>query len=238
VHCIKHFTASMALAIWMAGCTANTVTLNDNEQAIALASLKSGSTRLMCQTPACAGVFGYNLQLLRARASSADWIGLAAQVQKINYRSDLGYYYLGLAAEELGVPAAALPYYQASVEISRAGLGCAGPIGDLCNGIILPQAAMTGFNRASAAVQASRQVTSPPLVSQPVTSPPLVSQPQAVPLPPAASMAPAHQAPQQTASPAQPAPDTAPPVAAQPASPKANPAEKPAPPLSDFKIDL
>jgi hypothetical protein len=228
VHCIKHFTASMTLAIWMAGCTANTVTLNDNGQAIALASLKSGSARLMCQTPACAGVFGYNLQLLRARASSADWIGLAAQVQKINYRSDLGYYYLGLAAEELGVPAAALPYYQASVEISRAGLGCAGPIGDLCNGIILPQAAMTGFNRASAAVQASRQVTSPPLVSQP----------QAVPLPPSASMAPAHQAPQQTASPAQPAPDTAPPVAAQPASPKANPAKKPAPPLSDFKIDL
>lgn len=74
-------------------------------------AFQAGKVRLACGF-SCAGSWNLNRQQAREYYEEQDWQALARVVGDIGYGSDLGYYYLGRAAEGTGHSAAALQYYE------------------------------------------------------------------------------------------------------------------------------
>ena len=77
-------------------------------------------------------------QLYRTR----DWQALATLVGEIGHPRDIAWYYLGIAAEGLGWPAAARHYYELAVQLAQnPDSACHAPAGDQCGGVQLPEQA-------------------------------------------------------------------------------------------------
>lgn len=88
-------------------------------------------------------------------AAKQDWAGLAKLAIESDAADDIGYFYLGLAAEHLGHVDAARIYYQLSIQASltqKFPTQCstvrgAGYLGASCHGLILPR---DTYNRLNA----------------------------------------------------------------------------------------
>ncbi len=83
-----------------------------------LAQFEAGQADLSCGV-ACANTWQSSQSDLSSLYQSADWRSLAQRVLQINYRQDLGYFYLGRAAEALRRRAAALAYYRTAADLAR-----------------------------------------------------------------------------------------------------------------------
>jgi hypothetical protein len=99
-----------------------------------------------------------------------DWNGLAESVLSVGFDTDLSWYYLGAAAQNLGNNRAARVYYEASIQRTNAGglAACNASLG-LCDSINLPMDAQrmlaeVSSTRATASEQPSR-ATAPRRVS-------------------------------------------------------------------------
>lgn len=111
-----------------------------------LQSLEDGSANLTKLTITS----GYKVAREEAKAidsfryayDSKDWEQLAVQVLRVNSGSDLSWYYLGHAAEELGYLQAAVVYYEKSIEASSKKMVSA-CIGKVCSGFDFPEDAQT-----------------------------------------------------------------------------------------------
>jgi hypothetical protein len=117
----------------------------------ALQQLRTGQAALDC-TQACAGAWRHNRADLTARYNQGDWRDLALLVMQIDYRQDLGYFYLGRAAEGLGETSAALDYYKTAEALATGTdekAKCAASSGD-CNGLNLLSEVLTRTQIATA----------------------------------------------------------------------------------------
>jgi len=136
------------LAASLAGCVvapaarpsaapASAASLLNEEQA--LASLQSGSVVLGCSAT-CAEAWNRSRPELARLYRTGEWRGLAVLTMRLNYRQDLAYYYLGRAAEGLGVGAAAVGYYRSALSLTTGPAAegkCGTPTGG-CDGVNLP----------------------------------------------------------------------------------------------------
>ena len=96
-------------------------------------SFQKGDIRLEC-TLGCAFRWGSNRREIKGLYNDGLWRELAMRVIKIGHQSELSYFYLGRAAEEMGYLTAAENYYKLSIT----SLKCAGFL-NVCNGIDLPR---------------------------------------------------------------------------------------------------
>jgi len=110
----------------LAGCASSGLSDGDytNE------AFQAGEIRLTCGF-ACSRSWSVNRQTAREYYEDEYWQGLARLVSDVGYASDLGYYYLGRAAEGTGYSVAALEYYQ----LAQAEAKQCGPDPDRCGGL-------------------------------------------------------------------------------------------------------
>lgn len=120
----------------MFGCSTPNVThVSVSETNDIVDRLKAGNVLLQCGF-SCAGPWGASRADAMRYFEQRDWRSLAVLVEKVGFESDLTWYYLGVAAKELGSPDAATEYYRRAIATSNR---CAAFI-DVCDGIN-PQAA-------------------------------------------------------------------------------------------------
>jgi len=112
----------------------------------ALEDFKRGDAQLKCES--CGFKFGANKDGLKTSYQKGQWEVLAREVLEIGYRQDISWFYLGAAAEGMGLIAPARRYYQQAANLARqADTHCKGAIADLCNGIRLPEQADAALAR-------------------------------------------------------------------------------------------
>ena len=109
-------------------------------------NFKQGQARLDCDS--CGHKFGNRLDELKALHDKGHWEALAREVVNIGYSQDISWYYLGRAAEGMGLVAAARHYYQQAVSLARHGdTHCEGVFTDRCGGMRLPAQANEALTR-------------------------------------------------------------------------------------------
>lgn len=111
----------------------------------ALQSFKSGEAVLKCEN--CSLGFSNRRDKLRAYYEQRDWENLAREVIDVGYVQDISWFYLGAAAEGMGLPFAPQYYRQAVVLAGQSDTHCKGRFADVCNGIDLPRQASEALNR-------------------------------------------------------------------------------------------
>ena len=113
-----------------------------------LESFRHGEAVLKCDN--CGWAFsqraGRLLELYRQR----EWENLAREVMDVGYVQDISWYYLGAAAEGLGLPHARQYYRQAESLAGNRETHCKGALADLCNGVDLPRQAREALARLPA----------------------------------------------------------------------------------------
>jgi predicted Zn-dependent protease len=111
-----------------------------------LERFKQGDARLECDS--CGFKFGFAKDELQSLHKKAEWERLARQVMELGYAQDISWYYLGAAAEGLGLPGPARRYYQQAAELARhKDTRCDHGLMDLCGGIPVAEAAQAALNR-------------------------------------------------------------------------------------------
>jgi TonB family protein len=130
---IIKFHVLISMVVLFVGCASKGPT-NNKGQALADIdqSFYQGDIRLTCEL-SCSGQWGSNRTLLKRLYDTQRWEQLAAEVTQIGYLSNLGYYYLGSAAEHLGYAKAARSYYI----LSDAAKAC-DKVFDLCDDLDVP----------------------------------------------------------------------------------------------------
>ncbi|MBI5331664.1 MAG: M48 family metallopeptidase [Betaproteobacteria bacterium] len=112
----------------------------------ALEGFKQGEARLNCES--CGIQFGLAREGLQGLHQKGDWERLAQKVMDIGYVQDISWHYLAAAAEGLGHKAAARRYYENALNLSRhKDTRCAEGLTNLCNGIVVSQAAQEALAR-------------------------------------------------------------------------------------------
>jgi hypothetical protein len=107
--------AILAFLFVLAGC--GTVTIDESNAAGIFDRFAKGDLQLDVGIGKVANNTRYGDQMYEA-ADKQDWARLAKVVIQANAGDDIGYYYLGLAAEGLGYLKAARIYYRHSIEAS------------------------------------------------------------------------------------------------------------------------
>jgi len=92
----------------------------------------SGATRLGCASLLCASKWRLASEDIFQSYASGDWIALIESVEGLGYDSDIAYFYLGRAADELGAPEAARAYFRLARATSKT---CSTDILGDCHGI-------------------------------------------------------------------------------------------------------
>lgn len=110
-----------------------------------------GQARLRCGA-ACSGAWGYARRNLKQLHDTGAWRELALQVARIGHDSNLGYFYLGRAAEGLGLTEAAKSYYL----VASGALRCDAFINN-CDGFQLPQLINTRLESMERAASIARE---------------------------------------------------------------------------------
>lgn len=166
------FWRPLLAAMWLmclAGCgqpipPPDTATANQMKTQFA-----DGNANLSCKTMGCAGNFGGHRALLQTLYGAQDWPTLAQQVMLLNEDQDLSWFYLAMAAENLGDDDAAQTYYFDSL---ASGFRCAHPI-NTCDGFDLPTLTFSRLDHLNEVIEASAEFTqlqAPPVApKQPVT---------------------------------------------------------------------
>lgn len=112
-------------------------------------SFRQGDARLDCDT--CALKFGNREGELKALHDKGEWERLAREVLAIGYVQDVSWYFLGRAAEGMGLNAPARRYYQQAANLARhRNTHCKGGFSDVCAGVNLPEQAEAALARLSA----------------------------------------------------------------------------------------
>ena len=186
---VRTKTASFLLIGLLASCAVPTGTVgftDPSQRDQAISAFRAGRARLDCgmdrscmprwfgdRTPQGPTANGNRREYAVTAVASGDWNGLAETVLASGLDSDLHWYYLGRAAQGMGLPAAARTYYQRSIARTRAGGGQA--CGNLipCDNANLPREAQT----ALAAVTPRRPAAAPsePAATEPVALAPPAS---------------------------------------------------------------
>lgn len=140
-HTMRKWMKLVALGVFvlLSGCvTSPTSTVDSATRTRILSVVMSGRVNIVCGI-GCAGDFSANRPQLQQYYMAGNWTDLAILVIRINFRSDLAYYYLGVAAEGLNSPDAAIAYYEVARAIATrrtAGFSCVNITG-ICDGIYL-----------------------------------------------------------------------------------------------------
>jgi len=101
---------------------------------------RSGEAVLECEN--CALSFSNRADKLKSLDAHGDWESLAREVLEVGYSQDIAWYYLGRAAEGLGLRQAASRYYEQAANLARRKeTHCKGMFTDICNGVGLPEQA-------------------------------------------------------------------------------------------------
>lgn len=111
----------------------------------AFEAFRNGEAVLHCES--CALSFGNRLERLRALHEQKAWESLAREVLEVGYVQDISWFYLGAAAEGLGLPHARQYYRQAANLAANKDTHCKGVFTDQCNGIDLPRQAREALER-------------------------------------------------------------------------------------------
>lgn len=150
----------LVAALAMAGCASPPAPIGFTDAAQrdqAMAAFRAGRARLDCIGPTClTRWFGQEDPVLRqpngnrreaaqTALAARNWPVLAEAVLSAGVESDLAWYYLGMAAQGMGLNAPARTYFQASIRRSRdrTGMACGTTIP--CDGVALPRAAQAGL---------------------------------------------------------------------------------------------
>ena len=112
------FAAVLAIML-VAGCSARLDSMSYEQQRDIMPAFQQGRTVLGCRL-ACTWPWISRRQSLSRLAFYGQWNELARQVSEIGYQEDLGYYWLGRAAEAQGYYPAALRYYTVANAMTRA----------------------------------------------------------------------------------------------------------------------
>jgi hypothetical protein len=99
-----------------------------------LKAVVSGEVRFSCGI-SCSFKFGYNRRQLRTYHDNKNWTSLAEKVYDLQYQSDVSYYYLAKASEELGFHESALIYYNLALNDNNK---CRG-VPNVCDGFNFPE---------------------------------------------------------------------------------------------------
>ena len=129
----------LATALALCSCTSLDAQTPDEEAAI-LKMIESGTVRLECSL-ACSHDFIFQQRKIYAQFAVGDWRGLAVAIYKTQFRKDISYYMLGVAAQGLGYHDAALTYLRYAGALSTSPMPsdqCASS--KLCFDIRLPDA--------------------------------------------------------------------------------------------------
>jgi predicted Zn-dependent protease len=111
----------------------------------AVQAFRRGEALLPCED--CGMAFFRRKDKLRAYHEGRAWEILAREVLEVGYAQDISWYYLGAAAEGLGLPVAS-EYYRRAAELANfKETHCKGLLADLCNGIDLPRQAEQALAR-------------------------------------------------------------------------------------------
>jgi hypothetical protein len=133
-----------ALALGLTACATDRAGTDDPiEQHQIVTELEAGRLRLACDL-ACAGTWRAARKALRGLHEHGVWQELVVEVVRIGYASDLGYFYLGRAAEARGRPQAAAVYYRLALATPSK---CDGLVFDSCDGIRFPADAQAALAR-------------------------------------------------------------------------------------------
>ncbi|OQA30047.1 MAG: hypothetical protein BWY57_03087 [Betaproteobacteria bacterium ADurb.Bin341] len=134
--------------LFLNGCAPNRTINTPQEEAAIFEEFSTGKLQLECQI-GCAWAWIDNLKLIGALDAQGQWRKLAVLVGSIGFKKDLGYYYLGRAAQGLGNQKIARVYYEKSYTLATGPLTtfkCAA-IENTCNGIdLVPVLAATLAN--------------------------------------------------------------------------------------------
>ena len=101
-----------------------------------LDSVREGTVELTCRLSTCENVWLARVEHAAHLTTQARWAELSQLLVATNYSSDIGYYFLGRAADGLGSPRAAAHYYEIAKAELKDDHSCEA-IG-LCRGIGLP----------------------------------------------------------------------------------------------------
>lgn len=124
--------------LFLNGCAPNRTINTPQEEAAIFEEFSTGKVQLECQID-CAWAWVRNLKLIGALDAQGQWRKLAVLVSSIGYQEDLGYYYLGRAAQGLGNQKIARLYFEKSYALATGPLAsrkCAA-VENTCNGIDL-----------------------------------------------------------------------------------------------------
>ncbi|NJN00772.1 MAG: hypothetical protein HC793_04140 [Aquincola sp.] len=110
-----------------------------------LTELAAGQLRLSCEF-SCAATWRLERATLKGLYTNQLWGELAVGVARVGYTSDLAYFYLGRAAEELGKLRAAETYYRLALAATAR---CDGWLINSCDGVRLPNEATAALARVT-----------------------------------------------------------------------------------------
>ena len=167
----------LGAALALGGCSTTGVqTAQGKAPLVPYEAFEKGEVRLNCVW-SCAGAAGQARNRQRAFLARGDWKSLAMETAQIGFDEDLSYFYLGQAAELLGLPEAAKTYYRLSLE-AKVTCGRRGPYNLLginnCDGLVFPadaQARLEGI-WASEVATAQKARTLPSTADRPLRQSP------------------------------------------------------------------
>jgi hypothetical protein len=136
---------AMLLATLLGCATERPRTAEPLERHQVLTELAAGQLRLRCEL-ACAASWRLERSTLRGLYANKLWGELAVAVARVGYTSDLSYFYLGRAAEEMGNLKAAETYFRFALAATSR---CNGWLLNGCDGAKLPAEAASGLSRVS-----------------------------------------------------------------------------------------
>lgn len=137
----------LAALLALAACATDRAGTDDPiEQHQITAELDAGRLRLKCGW-SCAGTWRAARPALRGLHAQGLWPELTVEVARIGHDVNLGYFYLGRAAEGRGRPQAAAVYYRLALATTAR---CDGWVFDGCDGIRFPADAQAALARVTA----------------------------------------------------------------------------------------
>jgi hypothetical protein len=179
---VRALCATVLLGSLAACATGGASPLKETDEQ-ALEQLRTGSAALDCDQ-SCSGAWRRNRPEMMTYLKANDWRDLGLLVIRTDYRQDLGYFYLGRAAEGLGEREAASEYYKTAEALATGTVDsakCAATPGG-CDGLTLLTEVLTRIqivdaDRSHDFRAARRRQTARPASGQPASDQPASGQP-------------------------------------------------------------
>jgi clan AA aspartic protease (TIGR02281 family) len=140
-------SAGMLLTMALLGCVSQYSDVPSRSDDFILGQFSKGEAQLTCSL-ACSMQHGFHRPEFKKLYMARDWRGLAIEVIAIGSMDDQSWYYLGVAAKEMGYRQAAITYFSHSVNISKRrepGDACDRLINN-CDGFVFPRDSIAELN--------------------------------------------------------------------------------------------